>query len=131
MKLALHSRDPERLLTRAPKCAGIAPRATRQPVLPAIQEYRYIPGMKVTADIPDELYRRVKAKAATQGRAVREVTEALYSAYVETTDAESRIRDGEKWLEHWLDLSRRMPPPVDSSTARDHLARARGRLDRS
>ena len=34
--------------------------------------------MKVTIDVPDELYRRVKAKAALQGRTIREVTAELY-----------------------------------------------------
>lgn len=39
--------------------------------------------MKATIDIPDELYRKVKAKSALEGRAVREVTIELYRQWVE------------------------------------------------
>jgi hypothetical protein len=38
--------------------------------------------MKATIDVPDELYRRVKAKSALEGRAVREVAVALFRRYV-------------------------------------------------
>lgn len=39
--------------------------------------------MKATIDIPDELYRQVKAKSALEGRAVRDVTSELFHLYVE------------------------------------------------
>jgi hypothetical protein len=39
--------------------------------------------MKATIDVPDELYRRVKAKTAMQGRAIREVTVELYQRWLE------------------------------------------------
>lgn len=38
--------------------------------------------MKATIEIPDELYRLVKAKSALEGRAVREVTVELYQRYI-------------------------------------------------
>jgi hypothetical protein len=38
--------------------------------------------MKATMEIPDELYRQVKAKSALEGRAVREVAEELFLGYV-------------------------------------------------
>ncbi len=38
--------------------------------------------MKITMEIPDALYRMVKAKSALEGRAVREVTVALFRSYV-------------------------------------------------
>ena len=38
--------------------------------------------MKATLDIPDELYRKVKAKSALEGRRVREVAIALFSEWV-------------------------------------------------
>lgn len=38
--------------------------------------------MKATIDVPDELYRRVKAKTALQGRAIREVTVELYQRWL-------------------------------------------------
>ena len=39
--------------------------------------------MKATVDIPDELYRQVKAKSALEGRPVREVAVELFQGYVE------------------------------------------------
>jgi hypothetical protein len=38
--------------------------------------------MKATVDIPDELYRQVKAKSALEGRPVREVAVELFRGYV-------------------------------------------------
>jgi hypothetical protein len=42
--------------------------------------------MKATIDVPDELYRRVKAKSALQGRAIREVTVELYQRWLAQED---------------------------------------------
>lgn len=39
--------------------------------------------MKATIDIPEELYRKVKAKSALEGRPVREVAIALFRRWVE------------------------------------------------
>ncbi|MBW8878112.1 MAG: hypothetical protein JF614_24375 [Acidobacteria bacterium] len=50
--------------------------------------------MKATIEIPDELYRLVKAKSALEGRAVREVTVELYQHYVRKGEApESAARE--------------------------------------
>ena len=38
--------------------------------------------MKATIEIPDELYRKVKAKSALEGRPVREVAIALFRSWV-------------------------------------------------
>jgi hypothetical protein len=38
--------------------------------------------MKATIDIPDSIYRRVKAKSAMEGRAVREVAVALFQGWI-------------------------------------------------
>lgn len=38
--------------------------------------------MKVTIDVPEELYRQVKAKSALEGRPVREVAEELFRGFV-------------------------------------------------
>ena len=38
--------------------------------------------MKATIDIPDDLYRRVKAKSAMEGLAVREVAVSLFSTWI-------------------------------------------------
>ena len=55
--------------------------------------------MKATVDIPDQLYRQVKARAALEGRAVRDITIALY--------------------EHWL-----AAPTEDPTVDREALAAA-------
>jgi hypothetical protein len=38
--------------------------------------------MKATIEVPDELYRQVKAKSALEGRAIREVAVELFRRYV-------------------------------------------------
>ncbi len=38
--------------------------------------------MKATIDVPDELYRKVKAKSALEGRAIRDVAVELFRGYV-------------------------------------------------
>ena len=45
--------------------------------------------MKATIDIPDAMYRQVKAHAALQGRAVREVTIELYQRWLAEIGATS------------------------------------------
>lgn len=42
--------------------------------------------MKATIDIPDELYRKVKAKSALEGRPVREVAIELFRTWVDESD---------------------------------------------
>lgn len=39
--------------------------------------------MKATIDIPDELYRRVKARTAQEGRRIREVTVGLFQQWLD------------------------------------------------
>jgi hypothetical protein len=38
--------------------------------------------MKVTIEVPEDLYRQVKAKSALEGRPVREVAEELFRGFV-------------------------------------------------
>lgn len=47
--------------------------------------------MKTTIEIPDELYRRVKAKSALQGRAIREVTVELYQRWLEQDETRANV----------------------------------------
>lgn len=44
--------------------------------------------MKATIDIPDDLYRRVKAKTAEEGRRIRDVTADLFQQWL---DGESAV----------------------------------------
>ena len=88
--------------------------------------------MKATIDIPDELYRRVKAKAALQGRAIREVTVSLYQRWLVEDSAPADRQSPEQWLEEWIRLGEatlgNLPP---GPTATEVLAADRDRLERS
>ena len=67
--------------------------------------------MKATIDIPDAMYRQVKAHAALRGRAVREVTIELYERWLSeigetpeassAADARPRAAAAEAWLARW------------------------------
>jgi len=73
--------------------------------------------MKATIDVPDTLYRRVKAQAAMDGRAVREVTIELYEHWLaDQVPTEGQEREasappglrpsmtGAEWLARWQEL---------------------------
>ena len=85
--------------------------------------------MKTTIDVPDDLYRRVKAKSALEGRAVREVTIELYREWLDKC-SESTL-PAEEWLENWLRMGAEAlhdAPP--GPTAREILEEDRNRLER-
>ena len=86
--------------------------------------------MKTTIDIPEEVYRRVKAKSALQGRRVREVTLELYRRWLDEDTEDSSVGESATlWLDEFLRLgeaaSRNAPP---GPTATEVLANDRGRL---
>ena len=87
--------------------------------------------MKTTLDIPDELYRRVKARSALLGRAVREVTIELYRRWLgETAGGTPPARSSEEWLDEWLRLGDTLLREAgDRPTATDILAADRRRLE--
>lgn len=92
--------------------------------------------MKATIDVPDELYRRVKAKSALEGRAVREVAVELFRGYVgataaplgsETTAAEEAARvfpgrEVPRWFGALEKLARRVEKH-DMDSIRESIAR--------
>ena len=86
--------------------------------------------MKATIDIPDELYRKVKAKSALEGRPIRAVTVELYARWVEEGGPPAGWASA-RWLEEWRRLadeaSKDVPP---GPTAREILEQDRDRLDR-
>jgi hypothetical protein len=64
--------------------------------------------MKATIDVPDALYRQVKARAALEGRAVREVTIELYESWLGSRAAERSgagpQMSGPEWLARWEEI---------------------------
>ncbi|MHB1571084.1 MAG: hypothetical protein ACYCT1_14000 [Steroidobacteraceae bacterium] len=86
--------------------------------------------MKATIDIPEGLYRKVKAKSALLGHSVREVTIELYRQWLGETPAATPADSPEAWLDAWLadaDAAARDAPPGPS--AREMLEADRKRLE--
>jgi hypothetical protein len=52
--------------------------------------------MKATIEVPDDLYRQVKAKSALEGRPLREVAIELFRQYVTPGPARPKAAQGEK-----------------------------------
>jgi hypothetical protein len=90
-----------------------------------------MPTMKVTIQIPDDLYRRVKAEAALRGRTIREVTTELYRRWLGEGETGGVNPNPKEWLREWLSAADeaidRAPP---GPSAREELTASRSRLDR-
>lgn len=87
--------------------------------------------MKATIDIPDDLYRQVKAEAALRGLTVREVTTRLYRRWLREGGTEEPRQTPTGWLRSWLDAADEVMSrvPADRS-AREELEADRNRLER-
>lgn len=61
--------------------------------------------MKTTIDLPDELYRRVKAKSALEGKTVREVATSLFQQWADGTvprgETPTARAEADAWLAEW------------------------------
>lgn len=87
--------------------------------------------MKATIEIPDDLYRRVKARAALQGRTIREVTVELYQGWLAEEAAPAATPSPEQWLEDWFRMADEvMKDAPPGPTARELLEEDRNRLER-
>lgn len=92
--------------------------------------------MKATIEIPDELYRQVKAKSALEGRAIREVTIELYQVWLQKETLAKQTpavadRSPEQALADLFKLADELTanaPP--GPTARELLEEDRNRLER-
>ena len=87
--------------------------------------------MKATIEIPDELYRQVKAKSALEGRTIREVTTELYQAWLTQESSAEPSLTPEEWVKEWIRLGQealRNAPPAP--TVREILEEDRNRLER-
>jgi len=94
--------------------------------------------MKATIDVPDELYRQVKAKSALEGRTVREVAIELFSRYVSGESAasgagvvrEARERYEDAAVPSWFGALERYARQVsrhDLEAIRESIGRGRAR----
>lgn len=82
--------------------------------------------MKATIDIPDDLYRRVKAKTALKGRAVRDVTIELFQNWVDE-HSEEPPQTSTSWLDELRKFQ--IPAGTPGPTAREILEEGRNRLE--
>ena len=86
--------------------------------------------MKATIDIPDELYRRLKARSALAGRTVRDVTIELYQRWLGESPATRSAATAEQWLDEWERLGESLVRQApDGPTATEVLAADRDRLE--
>lgn len=89
--------------------------------------------MKATIDIPDALYRRVKAKSALRGQAVREVVVGLFQGWIaegedEATPAPLPAKD--ESAPAWFGAARRYADRVrrhDMAAVRGSISKGRAR----
>ncbi|MDH7502099.1 MAG: hypothetical protein QHJ82_05205 [Verrucomicrobiota bacterium] len=78
--------------------------------------------------MPDELYRKVKAKSALEGRHIREVAIELYRRWLtEPITASGSSARGANWLEELRKLQ--IPESAPGPTARELLEAGRERLE--
>ena len=86
--------------------------------------------MKATIEIPDELYRKVKAKSALLGRPIRAVTVELFERWLDDDAATATLNPAQA-LDDWFrladDVMQDTPP---GPTARELLEQDRNRLER-
>lgn len=86
--------------------------------------------MKATIQVPEELYRRVKAEAALRGLTIREVTTELYRRWLGEGEGTGVTHDPSEWLREWLSAAdEAMDEAPPGRSAREELESSRGRLD--
>lgn len=88
--------------------------------------------MRATIDVPDDLYRRVKAKSALQGRTVRDVTEGLYRTWLADDETAPSPESSAAWMSEWIRMGRdALADRPEGSTTSEQINQARGRMDES
>ena len=86
--------------------------------------------MKATIEIPDDLYRQVKAEAALRGVTVREVTTQLYRRWLSEGESGKDRETSSAWLRSWLDAAdEAMSRAPAGRSAREELELDRNRLE--
>ncbi len=102
-------------------------------LLTEIQDYGLLAHMKATIDIPDDVYRKVKAKSAIEGRQVRDVTVELFRKWIGETTAVAKgrkqTRPGGEPRPPWFGSLRRYAENAkgrhDMKSIRESIARGR------
>lgn len=82
--------------------------------------------MKATFQIPDQLYREVKAETAREGRTVREVVIGLFEQWLRQRREPSAGASSVDWHAFQPPLAKLVPPDVtehDIDAMRDGIAR--------
>lgn len=86
--------------------------------------------MKATIDIPDDLYRQVKAEAALRGVTVREVTTQLYRRWLNEGERGETRESSSVWLRSWLEAADEAIKQAPAGpSAREELEADRNRLE--
>jgi hypothetical protein len=81
--------------------------------------------MKATLDIPDDLYKRVKARSAMEGKPIRSVAIELFQIWIQTpsdtgVENESVSLSTEDYKKYpWLELARKFKNGSQSSDFRE------------
>jgi hypothetical protein len=90
--------------------------------------------MKATIDVPDALYRQVKARSALEGRSIREVTVELFERWLAETPGPTTLGEADRpaaasaWMERWAAIGDRVAGSGGSErTTREILTADRGR----
>jgi hypothetical protein len=85
--------------------------------------------MKATIEVPDDLYRRVKARSAMEARTVREVTVSLYRDWLESAGATAVVEEPAAVVPTWFGAAREYAERVknhDMTSIRKSISRGRG-----
>ena len=69
--------------------------------------------MKTTLDLPDDLYREVKARAAREGGTVREVAVRLFTHWLAREEAPGSSLPRVDWLQQRAPLGHLVDPSVN------------------
>ncbi len=91
--------------------------------------------MKATIDVPDGLYRRVKARSALEGRSVRDVTVLLFERWLDESPGLAEAIAGvdrptaaASWLRRWEAIGQRVTDAAKGErTTREILIADRSR----
>ena len=87
--------------------------------------------MKATIDIPDDLYRQVKAKSALQGQSVREIVMHLFLNWIKAPDDShdrAAVKSADLARPAWFGAAQKYARQVakhDMDSVRDSIVRGR------